>query len=150
MSAPGRGPAYAPIPGVIAVGAGKGGVGTSLVSALLALEAARLGEQVLLVDADENVGSLHMMLGLEDAGPGVGALRGGAIEPEDLLKFGLIPEFVGRLPVVVSVNELDLEMMTRILVEPNNAVTRQFQRLFDLDGVELQFTDGALSAIASR
>lgn len=86
MATSGRAVAYTPTPGVIAVGSGKGGVGTSLVSALLAIEAARRGERVLLVDADESVGSLHMMLGVSDAGPGLGALRGGAIAPRALLR----------------------------------------------------------------
>ena len=85
MGAGGRHPAYEPTPGVIAVGAGKGGVGTSVVAALLAIEAARRGEQVLLVDADESIGSLHFMLGVDDPGPGFGALRGGAVEPDALL-----------------------------------------------------------------
>ena len=72
-------------PGVIVVGAGKGGVGTSVVSALLAVEASRNGERVLLVDADESVASLHLMLGIQDPGPGIGALRGGRILPSELL-----------------------------------------------------------------
>lgn len=73
------------MPGVLVVGSGKGGVGTSVVSILLALEASRRGENVLLLDADESVGSLHMMLGIVDPGPGLGSLRGGLIEPEQLL-----------------------------------------------------------------
>ncbi len=72
------------------------------------------------------------------------------VTADDLLEYGLIPEFVGRLPVVVSVDQLDIDIMTRILVEPRNALTRQFQRMFELDGVELQFTDGALQAIARK
>lgn len=71
--------------GVVVVGSGKGGVGTSTVSALLALTAAHRGEHVLLVDADESVGSLHYMLGVKDAGAGLGALRGGRVTPQDLL-----------------------------------------------------------------
>jgi MinD-like ATPase involved in chromosome partitioning or flagellar assembly len=85
MSASGRSPSWAPTPGVVVVGSGKGGVGTSVVAALVALDAARRGERVLLVDADESVGSLHMMLGISDPGPGLGALRGGATSPESLL-----------------------------------------------------------------
>jgi flagellar biosynthesis protein FlhG len=77
--------AHAPSPGVLVVGSGKGGVGTSVVSVLLAVEAARRGERVLLVDADETVGSLHLMLGVQDPGPGLGGLRGGVMEPEALL-----------------------------------------------------------------
>ncbi len=70
------------------------------------------------------------------------------VRPEDLHKFGLIPEFIGRLPMMTSVSPLDRESLVRILVEPRNALTRQFQKLFDLDGVELEFTDEAIEAIA--
>ncbi len=69
---------------------------------------------------------------------------------DDLLDFGLIPEFVGRLPVIVSVDPLDAAMLTRILVEPRNALIKQYQHLFALDGVELQFTDDALMAAAEQ
>jgi ATP-dependent Clp protease ATP-binding subunit ClpX len=69
---------------------------------------------------------------------------------DDLLQFGLIPEFVGRLPVVSTLDPLDVEMMVSILTQPRNAVARQFQRLFSLDDVELSFTDDALVAIAER
>jgi ATP-dependent Clp protease ATP-binding subunit ClpX len=70
--------------------------------------------------------------------------------PDDLLKYGLIPEFVGRLPVVVSVDPVDEEMMHRILVEPKNAIIRQFQKLFEVEGVELVFTEEALREAARR
>ena len=68
--------------------------------------------------------------------------------PQDLVKFGLIPEFVGRLPVVVSLDLLDKEALVRILTEPKNALVKQYQKLFELDGVELNFTPDALTAIA--
>ncbi|MEU0571094.1 ATP-dependent Clp protease ATP-binding subunit ClpX [Nonomuraea sp. NPDC005983] len=68
--------------------------------------------------------------------------------PEDLLKFGLIPEFVGRLPVVASLRPLDRRALTRILTEPRNALVRQYHRLLELDGVELEFTGDAIDAIA--
>lgn len=68
--------------------------------------------------------------------------------PEDLHKFGMIPEFVGRLPVVTNVEELSEEDLVHILTEPKNALVKQYQRLFELEDVELQFTDAALSAIA--
>jgi len=68
--------------------------------------------------------------------------------PEDLMKFGLIPEFIGRLPVVATVDELDRDALIEILVEPKNALTKQYARFFELDGVELEFTPGALIAIA--
>jgi len=70
--------------------------------------------------------------------------------PEDLLKFGLIPEFVGRLPVVGVVHNLDKDALIRILVEPKNALLRQYQKFFQFDDVELVFTDDALGAIADR
>ncbi|RJQ09368.1 MAG: ATP-dependent Clp protease ATP-binding subunit ClpX [Dehalococcoidia bacterium] len=72
------------------------------------------------------------------------------VSHDDLLQFGLIPEFVGRLPVLSTLEPLDVEMMIAILTQPKNAVARQFQRLFGLDGVELSFTDDALTAVAER
>jgi ATP-dependent Clp protease ATP-binding subunit ClpX len=72
------------------------------------------------------------------------------VMPEDLLKFGMIPEFVGRLPVLTSVRNLDRESLVRILTEPRNALVKQYRRLFELDGVELDFTDDALEAIADQ
>ncbi len=68
--------------------------------------------------------------------------------PEDLMKFGLIPEFIGRLPVVATVEDLDREALIKILTEPRNALTRQYARMLEMDGVELVFTDDALEAIA--
>jgi ATP-dependent Clp protease ATP-binding subunit ClpX len=70
--------------------------------------------------------------------------------PEDLLKFGLIPEFVGRLPVIAAVSTLDRAALVRILVEPKNALVRQYKRMFELDSVELEITDDALEAIADQ
>lgn len=72
------------------------------------------------------------------------------VMPEDLLKFGMIPEFVGRLPVITSVENLDHTALIRILTEPRNALVKQYSRLFDLDGVELEFTEGALNSIADQ
>jgi len=72
------------------------------------------------------------------------------LEPEDLLKFGLIPEFVGRLPVIATLTDLDEAALVTILTEPKNALVKQYQRLFDLEDVKLKFTDDALSAIAKR
>jgi len=72
------------------------------------------------------------------------------VMPEDLLKFGMIPEFVGRVPVISSVHNLDREALIRILTEPKNALVRQYRRLFELDGVELEFDDDALEAIADQ
>jgi ATP-dependent Clp protease ATP-binding subunit ClpX len=70
--------------------------------------------------------------------------------PEDLLKYGMIPEFIGRLPVLTSVHNLDREALIRILTEPKNALIRQYARLFELDGVELEFTEDALHSIADQ
>jgi ATP-dependent Clp protease ATP-binding subunit ClpX len=72
------------------------------------------------------------------------------LEPEDLLKFGLIPEFVGRLPVIATLTDLDEEALVKILTEPKNALVKQYQRLFELEDVKLTFTDDALTAIARR
>ena len=71
-------------------------------------------------------------------------------EPEDLLKFGLIPEFVGRLPVIATLEDLDVEALVKILREPKNALIKQYARLFELEDVELTFTDDALEAIAKK
>ncbi|MFQ5934391.1 MAG: AAA family ATPase, partial [Dehalococcoidia bacterium] len=73
----------------------------------------------------------------------------GQVIPEDLLQFGLIPEFVGRLPVVVGVHSLDKESLIRILTEPKNAIVKQYQRIFSLDNVELVFKKKALEEAAS-
>jgi len=70
--------------------------------------------------------------------------------PEDLLKFGLIPEFIGRLPVISSVHSLDKEALVRILVEPKNALVKQYRKFFEFDGVELEFSDDALEAVADQ
>jgi ATP-dependent Clp protease ATP-binding subunit ClpX len=72
------------------------------------------------------------------------------VMPEDLLKFGLIHEFVGRLPVVSTVQPLDRPALTRILTEPRNALIKQYQKLFEIDGVELEFTEDAVGAIAEQ
>ncbi|MEZ5115755.1 MAG: ATP-dependent Clp protease ATP-binding subunit ClpX [Candidatus Nanopelagicales bacterium] len=72
------------------------------------------------------------------------------VMPEDMLKFGMIPEFVGRLPVLTSVTQLDKEALVRVLTEPKNALVRQYQRLFELDGVELEFSADALDEIADQ
>jgi ATP-dependent Clp protease ATP-binding subunit ClpX len=72
------------------------------------------------------------------------------VMPEDLLKYGLIPEFIGRLPVVVPLDALDEESWVRILTEPRNALVKQYRKLFELDGVELEFTDDSLEAVARK
>jgi ATP-dependent Clp protease ATP-binding subunit ClpX len=73
-----------------------------------------------------------------------------AVQNEDLMKFGLIPEFIGRLPVVAPLQELDEDALVQILTEPKNALVKQYKRLLDMDGVELEFTDDALVAVARK
>ncbi|KXV25678.1 ATP-dependent Clp protease ATP-binding subunit ClpX [Gluconobacter japonicus] len=72
------------------------------------------------------------------------------VEPEDLLKFGLIPEFIGRLPVIAALNDLDEAALIQILSKPKNALTKQYGRLFEMEGVKLSFTEDAISGIAKR
>jgi len=74
----------------------------------------------------------------------------GDVMPEDLIKFGLIPEFIGRLPVITSVRQLDREALVQILTEPRNALVKQYAKLFELDNVELEFDESALEAIADQ
>jgi ATP-dependent Clp protease ATP-binding subunit ClpX len=79
-----------------------------------------------------------------------GADRFGEVMPEDLLKFGLIPEFIGRLPVITTVSPLDRDALIRILSEPRNALVKQYHRLFEIDNVELEFTEDAIDAVADQ
>ncbi len=72
------------------------------------------------------------------------------VQPEDLIKFGLIPEFLGRLPVIATLDELNEDSLIRILTEPKNALVKQFQHMFEIEGVNLRFTDSALSAVATE
>ncbi|MDA1372260.1 MAG: ATP-dependent Clp protease ATP-binding subunit ClpX [Proteobacteria bacterium] len=72
------------------------------------------------------------------------------VEPEDLVKYGLIPEFVGRLPMIATLDELDLDALVRITREPKNSLTKQYFKLFEMEGVEIQFRDDALLAIAKK
>jgi ATP-dependent Clp protease ATP-binding subunit ClpX len=80
---------------------------------------------------------------------GVGE-RYGDVMPEDLMKFGLIPEFIGRLPVITTVSPLDRDALVRILTEPRNALIKQYKRMFEIDGVELEFTPEAVEAVADQ
>jgi ATP-dependent Clp protease ATP-binding subunit ClpX len=73
-----------------------------------------------------------------------------SVEPEDLLKFGLIPEFIGRLPVIATLEDLDEDALVQILTSPKNALVKQYQRLFEMENVELSFTDEALNAVARK
>ena len=70
------------------------------------------------------------------------------VQPEDLIKFGMIPEFLGRLPVIATLDELNEDSLIRILTEPKNALIKQYQKLFEMEGVKLRFTDSALSAVS--
>ena len=72
------------------------------------------------------------------------------VQPEDLLRFGLIPEFIGRLPVIASLQELTEQALIQILTEPRNALAKQYQRLFEMENVKLKFTDDSIRAIAKQ
>ena len=72
------------------------------------------------------------------------------VTAHDIVKFGLIPELVGRLPIIVGLENLDCDALVKILSKPKNCLTKQYKKLFAMDGVELEFTDGALQAIAER
>src|SRR5262249_61862299 len=72
------------------------------------------------------------------------------VTSDDLLDFGMIPEFIGRLPVLAPLDPLDEDSLVRILTEPRNALVRQYKKLFDMEGAELEFTSGALALIAKR
>jgi ATP-dependent Clp protease ATP-binding subunit ClpX len=103
------------------------------------------------VIAQRNRGTV-MGFGADVKGPderGVGELLR-EVEPEDLLKFGMIPEFVGRLPVVATLEDLDESALIKVLTEPKNALVKQYQRLFELESVSLEFSDDALAAIARK
>lgn len=96
------------------------------------------------------IGAKSIGFGAEISGPveeGIGNILVD-VKPEDLLRFGLIPEFVGRLPVVATLEELDEEALIRILKEPKNALAKQYKKLFDLDNINLRFTEGAIVAVA--
>ena len=85
----------------------------------------------------------------QEADSRIGELLHG-VEPEDLIKYGLIPEFVGRLPVVATLEELDEDALVQILQEPKNALTKQYKRLFEMEGVDLEFREDALKAVATK
>ncbi|HKY66364.1 MAG TPA: hypothetical protein VJM49_08345, partial [Acidimicrobiales bacterium] len=96
----------------------------------------------------------EVVSGSGSSGPG-GAARDTAevfskVMPEDLLKFGMIPEFIGRLPVITTVAPLDTASLVRILTEPRNALVKQYQKMFEIDGVVLEFTEDAVEAVADQ
>ena len=72
------------------------------------------------------------------------------VQPEDLLKFGLIPEFIGRLPMLATLEDLDIDALLRVLQEPKNALVKQYKKMFEIEGVQLRFADGALAAVAKK
>ncbi len=94
------------------------------------------------------IGFVADVKGKDESGNVGDVLRG--VEPEDLIRFGLIPEFVGRMPVVATLDELDETALVRILVEPRNAVTKQYRRMFDMEECELEFREDALRAAARK
>ncbi len=97
----------------------------------------RIGSKVIGFEADIKGGeeaNLNQIMGL--------------VQPEDLIKFGLIPEFIGRIPIHATLDELSLDALVRILSEPKNALVKQYKKLFELEGVELKFADKALHAVA--
>ncbi len=101
-----------------------------------------------IIEGRMDAGSMGFMAQLKDRKEtNIGELLRNVM-PQDLMKYGLIPEFIGRVPVVVSLDELDREALVRILTEPKNAIIRQYQRLFELDGVKLTFTPEAIGRIA--
>ena len=105
-----------------------------------------------IIDRRNGKGSLGFAVDVEDAATlakkDLPTIK--KIEPEDLLKFGLIPEFIGRVPYLVTLEQLDKEALIRVLVEPKNALVKQYQKLFEMDDVELVFEDDALDAIAEE
>lgn len=98
----------------------------------------RLGDKVIGFNSDDQISTIESTKILEK------------VEPEDLLKYGLIPEFIGRLPVIVTLDELDEEALIRIMKEPKNALVKQYQKLFKYDGVDLEIDDDAIEAIAKK
>jgi ATP-dependent Clp protease ATP-binding subunit ClpX len=101
----------------------------------------RVGKQIMGFAEDESDGTPEILLDPDVQFP---------VEPEDLLKYGLIPELVGRLPVVTSLSELDEKDLVQILVKPKNSMVRQYQKLLAMEGVDLSFTNSSLAAVASH
>ena len=103
---------------------------------------------------DEIIGSRAGRKGIGFGAPlnhlGAGDVTYADVRPEDLLKFGLIPEFIGRLPIIAHVDDLDRDSMVRVLTEPKNSLVKQYQRLFAMDGAELTISDDALGEIADK
>ncbi|MBA5865487.1 MAG: ATP-dependent Clp protease ATP-binding subunit ClpX [Nitrospira sp. CR1.3] len=107
------------------------------------------------VGLDQIIGQRTMPKRLGFGADPIGVIGGhteilGRVQSEDLLKFGLIPEFVGRFPVLTTLSDLDVPAFIRVLTEPRNALVKQYQALFEIEGVDLQFTDSAVKAVARR
>ena len=100
----------------------------------------------LIEDLNKIIGFIEQ---LNEVEIGVGELMKD-VQPEDLLKFGLIPEFIGRLPIVSTLEDLDEESLIKILVEPKNSLTKQYLKLFEIEGVKLTFAKDALKAVAQK
>ncbi len=106
-------------------------------------------EKVIMERSDRSgIGFNAVVKGEEDA-PTIGTTLK-QVEPEDLVRYGLIPEFVGRLPVIATLEELDVDALVRILTEPRNSLTKQYAKLFEMDGVEVDFREDSLRAVAER
>ncbi|MBI1949027.1 MAG: ATP-dependent Clp protease ATP-binding subunit ClpX [Deltaproteobacteria bacterium] len=103
---------------------------------------------------EQRIGQKAIGFGADLQGQGKGKKKTGELlqlaQPEDLLKFGMIPELIGRLPVVAALEDLDEKMLINILTQPKNALTRQYKRLLEMDGVQLRFTDDALKTVAGE
>ncbi len=106
-------------------------------------------EQVVEKRVNSSTNRLGFLAGGRNEQPLAGWTEGG-VTPDDLLEFGFIPEMVGRLPVTVTLESLDKDSLVRVLTEPRNAIVKQYQQLFQMDGVELEFTHSALAAAAER
>ena len=97
---------------------------------------------------ERRVGQKSLGFRTDKAAPTKAAASLGQVQPTDLIKYGLIPEFVGRLPVIGTLHDLDKPALVEILTTPKNAISRQYQRMFEYENVKLRFTDDALEAIA--
>jgi ATP-dependent Clp protease ATP-binding subunit ClpX len=106
-------------------------------------------DQIILDRTEKSSIGFNAIVKAKDDTKKVGSILKDA-EPSDLVRYGLIPEFIGRLPVVATLEELDEEALIQILVEPKNAIVKQYQALFEMEGVELEFRDAALRAVAQK
>jgi len=106
-------------------------------------------DKVILDRSDKSGIGFNAVVKGEEESQTIGQILKG-IEPEDLIRYGLIPEFVGRLPVVATLEELDIDALVRILTEPKNSLTKQYGKLFEMDEVEVDFRDDALRAVAEK